>query len=233
MNLCLFERALPLRNEAAEGNRRLLGSQHPDTLVAVGQLGSLLYNMGSHAAAALPLEEAVRGLTKQSVGGTELLNLARFKNTLAVNARCLADPSEAAGLRREVRQYRLAAEAKWPSAAATVAGVQSRPELNGAEVTISRFLKDKGRYTVQLPPGAGGKRERINLKPANLVLAEGAAVVATGLGGASRLNGRKGRVRGWADEAVCYVVRFDEVGGARPETANLNPENCRADVLVL
>ena len=84
---CIFcERALPLRNEAAEGNRRLLGSQHPDTLVAVGQLGSLLYNMGSHAAAASPLEEAVRGLSKLSLGGTELLNLARFKNTQSILA---------------------------------------------------------------------------------------------------------------------------------------------------
>ena len=57
-----FERALPLAQEAAEGYRRLLGSQHPDTLRAVGELGQLLSRMGDHAAATPLLEEAVEGL---------------------------------------------------------------------------------------------------------------------------------------------------------------------------
>ena len=46
------------------------------------------------------------------------------------------------------RQERRQLEARLPAAAATVGGVQSRPELNGATVTIRRFLIDKGRYTV-------------------------------------------------------------------------------------
>ena len=70
----------------------------------------------------------------------------------------------------------------------TVAGVQSRPELNGTQVTTKKFLKDKGRYTVQLPPlFADGKPELINLKPANLVLAQGSTVIVTGLTGAPEL----------------------------------------------
>ena len=122
-------------------------------------------------------------------------------------------------------------EASLPSAAATVVGVQSRPELNGAEVTIRRFLIDKGRYTVQLPPGADGKREKINLKPANLVLAEGSAVVATGLTGAPELNGQRGIVEGWLEEKGRYAVRLEDK--RRTKAANLRPENCRADVLAL
>ena len=118
-----------------------------------------------------------------------------------------------------------------PSAAATVVGVQSRPELNGAEVTIRRFLIDKGRYTVQLPPDADGKQEKINLKPANLVLAEGSAVVATGLTGAPELNGQRGIVEGWLEEKGRYAVRLEDK--RRKKAANLRPENCRADVLAL
>ena len=130
-----------------------------------------------------------------------------------------------------LRQRRLRREASLPTAAATVVGVQSRPELNGAEVTIRRFLIDKGRYTVQLPPDADGKQEKINLKPANLVLAEGSAVVATGLTGAPELNGQRGIVEGWLEEKGRYAVRLEDK--RRKKAANLRPENCRADVLAL
>ena len=138
-----------------------------------------------------------------------------------------------AGLRftESERQQQLAMEASLPSAAAVVIGVQSRPELNGAEVTIKRYLTDKGRYTVLLPPDAAGKQESINLKPANLVLAEGSAVVVTGLKGAPELNGQRGEVEGWVEEKGRYAVRLQ--GGARKNVANLRPDNCRADVLVL
>ena len=119
-----------------------------------------------------------------------------------------------------------------PSAAATVAGVQSRPELNGVKVTTKKYLKDKGRYTVQLPAlFAEGEHEQVNLKPANLVLAEGSAVVATGLTGAPELNGQRGIVEGWLEEKGRYVVRLEDK--RRTKAANLRPENCRADVLAL
>ena len=95
---------------------------------------------------------------------------------------------------------------------------------------IKKFLKDKGRYTVQLPPDADGKQEKISLKPANLVLAEGSAVVATGLTGAPELNGRKGTiVEGWDEEAGRYAVRLEH----ERRSKRLRPENCRADVLAL
>ena len=109
--------------------------------------------------------------------------------------------------------------------------MQSRPELNGAQVTTRRFLVDKGRYTVQLPTGADGKQERINLKPANLVLAEGSAVVAMGLISAPELNGQKGVVEGWNEEKGRYAVRLEDK--RRKKLANLRPENCRAHVLAV
>ena len=68
-----------------------------------------------------------------------------------------------------------------------------------------------------------------NLKPTNLVLADGSAVVAAGLTGAPELNGRKGTVEGWGEEAGRYAVRLEHE--RRPK--RLRPENCRADVLAL
>ena len=78
---------------------------------------------------------------------------------------------------------------------------------------------------------ADGKQELINLKPANLVLAEGSAVVATGLTGAPELNGQWGIVEGWLEEKGRYAVRLEDKARKRP--ANLRPENCRANVLAL
>ena len=80
-------------------------------------------------------------------------------------------------------------------------------------------------------PDADGKQEKINLKPANLVLAEGSAVVATGLTGAPELNGQRGIVEGWLEEKGRYAVRLEDK--RRKKLANLRPENCRADVLAL
>ena len=78
---------------------------------------------------------------------------------------------------------------------------------------------------------ADGKQELINLKPANLVLAEGSAVVATGLTGAPELNGQRGIVEGWLEEKGRYAVRLEDK--RRTKAASLRPENCRADVVAL
>ena len=123
-------------------------------------------------------------------------------------------------------------DGRLPSVAATVAGVQSRPELNGVEVTTKKYLKDKGRYTVQLPSlFADSTPEQINLKPVNLVLAEGTTVIVTGLTGAPELNGQKGVVEGWVEERGRHTVRLEDK--RRKKTVNIKPENCRADVLTL
>ena len=70
-----------------------------------------------------------------------------------------------------------------------------------------------------------------NLKPTNLVLADGSAVVAAGLTGAPELNGQRGTVEGWLEEKGRYAVRLEDK--RRKKVANLRPENCRADVLAL
>jgi tetratricopeptide (TPR) repeat protein len=228
--VCEFQRALPLRNEAVQGYRRLLGSQHEHTLDAVGRLGQLHCNMGDHAAAVPLLHEAVEGLSALPVGGAHASHqLDVSREQLYRTTQCLEHPAAAAASQQQLRWIRLDAEAQLPSVAATVVGVQSHPELNGTQVTTKKYLKDKGRYVVQLPPGADGKQEKIHLKPANLVLAAGSAVVATGLVGAPELNGRKGRVMSWDVEAGRYAIRLD--GESRPK--RLKPDSCRADVLAL
>ena len=64
-----------------------------------------------------------------------------------------------------------------------------------------------------------------------IVLAEGSAVIATGLTGAPELNGQKGSVEGWLEEKGRYAVWMEDK--KRKKAANLRPENCRADVLAL
>ena len=54
-------------------------------------------------------------------------------------------------------------------------------------------------------------------------------MVATGLTGAPELNGRRGKVEGWDEEAGRYAVRLEHE--RRPK--RLRPENCRADVQAL
>eukprot|EP01043_Picozoa_sp_COSAG02_P003297 COSAG02_NODE_80_length_40128_cov_591.169002_15_plen_601_part_00 len=230
-NLCENEMALPLFKEALKGKRQLLGNQHEGTVVAVGNLGQVLCHMGDHATAAPLLQEAVEGLSALGVGHDIFGDLERFKMSLELNACSLADPADAAEHHRKLRQRKLKVEASLPKAAATVYGVQSRPQLNGTSVTIRRFLIDKGRCVcvVLLPRGANCKREKILLKPANLVLVVGSAVVATGLTGAPELNGRTGKVEEWDAEAGRYVVRLE---GER-QLKRLKPENCRANVLAL
>ena len=60
-----------------------------------------------------------------------------------------------------------------------------------------------------LPRGADGKRWQILLKPANLVLVVGSAVVATGLTGAPELNGRMGN--GQRNGAACAGAGDDGI----------------------
>ena len=173
----------------------------------------------------------MEGLGKLEISGHKLTGDKDLKEALTANADLLAHPAMSAELQRRMRRQRLKVEASLPSATATVIDAQSRPELNGAEVTIRKYLKEKGNYIVWLPPGADGEQERVNLKPANLVLAEGSAVVATGLTGAPELNGQRGIVEGWLEEKGRYAVRLEDK--RRTKAANLRPENCIADVLVL
>ena len=101
-------------------------------------------------------------------------------------------------------------------------------------VTIRRFLVDKGRYRVELPPATDGKMEQINLKPANLVLAEGTAVVLTGLtGDQAASNGQRGTMASAEiDGQRVQLVRLEVELGGTP-VVGFQPEHWRADVLAL
>ena len=103
---------MSIRKEAVEGYRRLLGSQHEDTLVAVGQLGKLLYKMGDHAAAAPLLQEAVQGLSALSADEANMQQLEDFKVLVKENAECLADPVQAAELQEVINEQRSVWEVK-------------------------------------------------------------------------------------------------------------------------
>ena len=79
--------------EAVEGMRRTMGSQHPETLVKVGNLGQTLCNMGNLAAATPLLEEAVEGLSALADAGhhVQLLERSSSKPTTFQPAWSLVD----------------------------------------------------------------------------------------------------------------------------------------------
>jgi len=237
-NLQEYKRSLPLKKQIVEGQRKLLGPQHPDTLLQVGELATLHAAMGDHEAAAPLLQQQLDGFTALSVAGSGRRYRQEVANARVArdhNARCLEEPKEAAAVQRQMRQLKLELEASLPTAAATVAGVQGRPELNGAQVTIRRFLVDKGRYAVLLPPDdADGKRKQINLKPANLELVEGTAVVLTGLtGDQAASNGQRGTMASAVINGQrVWLVRLEVALGGTP-VVGFQPEHWRADVLAL
>jgi hypothetical protein len=95
--------------------------------------------------------------------------------------------------------------------------------INGRVVAVAKLVEgsDPERYRVFVPAFEGRPKTTIDLKPTNLVLDRGVAVVAKGLTGAPELNGCVGSVLGWDDEKGRYSVRFE----GRQRAAALKPGN--------
>jgi tetratricopeptide (TPR) repeat protein len=111
---------------------------------------------------------------------------------------------------------------------ARIVGVQSRPELNGQPVSVLQFVADSGRYCVRIADDSGSKQIEVRLKPKNLVLDIGTAVIVTGLV-TPELNGRHGTVKAFEDSDGRYSVEVE--GEAHADggcLTSLDPENLRA-----
>jgi tetratricopeptide (TPR) repeat protein len=225
-----LELALPLTNESVSRQRRVLGSEHPETLLSVGNLGVLLMRMGSHADAAPLLQEATRGLS--SVYGSGHPDAVFYQEELDDNTRYLAEPEAAAELQRFQRQLKLASSQS--AVSATVSGLSDRPELEGRDVRVLRFGSAAALYTVEVVPAMAtaeegeeeGKPELLDLRPAELVLAAGTAiVVVAGPDGEEEADGvvcgRRGAVESFDAEKARYSVRV----GVAPKL--LPRERCR------
>ena len=232
--------AIRYGQDAADGFRQTFGAAHPETLLAVGSLGSMLSASGQHAAAAIQLEVAVAGYT--GMYGAAHPQAVVYRNALEYNLAVLEDPSlktDAARLpapggliflnphAKKTAATAGGADTDAPSVTETVSArvvmVVSRPELNGSDVQVVRFLESKERYEV-IASVAAGRKAKLTLKPSNLVWSVGTAVLVVGMKQQPEMNGLHGAVEGFDAQKGRYVVRLP----ARPRPASLRPENCRA-----
>ena len=72
-------KAEPLYRECLAARRRLLGPRHPDTLVSLSNLGTLLRSLGRLEEAA-PLQEAALQLARETLGRRHSDTLAYLSN---------------------------------------------------------------------------------------------------------------------------------------------------------
>ena len=221
------ELALPLHRESLESRRRVhvhvLGSQHPDTLASVFNLGASFTIACDHAAAIPLLQEALAGLA--IVYGPEHPHTRTCQRELEFNERWLANPTQAAAAQRQHRlrrqQKAAVVQARILTAAAT------NPELSGTTVHVLKYTRNhQERNIILLQPELCDTAMKSLCSPASLVLAVGTAVIVSGLTGAPELNGRTGVIEGFDDEKGRYAVRL----AGRKKPAALRPGNCLAAV---
>ena len=143
----------------------------PNTFIAIGNLGATLVNVGDHQGLALVEEAATSAL--RELGPAHPCTQER--------ARLLAR------VRQETDQE--------PSARAVgaLSGLKSKPELNSKKVFVVGFDAAKGRYRARHE--RAGKP--IGVKPANLILDQGSAVIVEGLDVAPEWNGKRGLVESY------------------------------------
>jgi hypothetical protein len=89
--------------------------------------------------------------------------------------------------------------ATYPSgtrALGTLVGLASKPELNGEDACVVGFDAAKGRYRVR-HEGNSRTGKPIGIKPENLILYQGSAVIVEGLDAAPEWNGKRGLVESY------------------------------------
>ena len=82
-----------LQVQVLETRTRVLGPEHPDRLVALGNLANILYQQGDYAGARDPLEQVVELQTR--ISGPEHPDTLRTEDILdAVLAEAAEEPAE-------------------------------------------------------------------------------------------------------------------------------------------
>jgi tetratricopeptide (TPR) repeat protein len=85
-------------------------------------------------------------------------------------------------------------------------GLQSKPEWNGQQGSIRGYDKEEARYQVRVDGPHGGDG---NVRPANVLLPVGTAVVIMGLLKAPQWNGKHGSIAAFDAPSGRYAVRIE------------------------
>jgi hypothetical protein len=144
-----------------------------NTFVAIGNLGAAIYTAGdSTAALALREEAASSALRELGPNHPEAQRGAKLLSEMRSNLATFPSGTRAVG---------------------TLVGLASKPELNGEDAFVVGFDVGKGRYRVR-HEGNALTGKPIGIKPANLILKQGSAVIVEGLDAAPEWNGKRGLV---------------------------------------
>jgi hypothetical protein len=103
---------------------------------------------------------------------------------------------------------------------ATVSGLVSAAELNDCSAEVLSWVEAKGRYQCRVSK-RDGSTSSVAIKPANLLLPVGTAVIVCGVTGAPELSGKAGVTREFSAEKGRYIVKVE----GRPKAAALQPHN--------
>ena len=209
--------AQQLLEEAVAGLRLTLGDEHVETLETMSRLAMVHSKIGATAKARLLSEEVVVGLrrmcpaepmtfTSISNLGAALLNVGGITAGLALREEAAASALRELGPEHPSTQHLSDVLARTrqdysqtPSdtrALGTLVGLASKPELNGEEVWVVGFDAAKGRYRVR-HEGNSRTGKPIGIKPENLILYQGSAVIVEGLDAAPEWNGKRGLVESY------------------------------------
>ena len=136
-------KAEPLYRECLAARRRLLGPRHPDTLVSLSNLGTLLRSLGRLEEAA-PLQEAALQLARETLGRRHSDTLAYLSN-LGLLRLAQGRLGEAEGLCREAAEESRATQGlQHPETAASMS--------NQAALLKAQGRRDEAQPAIQPPP---------------------------------------------------------------------------------
>ena len=202
--------ARDILEEALDGKRKVLGDDDPLTLSSINNLGNCLATIGDHRQGlALLLEAATTARRVLGAAHPKSKELAADVEALRPN---LASKVLALGM---------------------LTGLASRADLNGQYIAVLGFDAVTGRYHCELCGHDCDNQERafeagektIKVKPQNVWLNNGTAVLVEGLDNVPELNGRRGLIKDFDEDKGRYKVVVKD----RKKPVGLRQHCCRVE----
>ena len=238
--------ALPLLEESHAGLRRVVGAEHQVTLRAAIILAGVHDDMDASARARMLYEKVVEVQRRKWPADpntfTAIGNLGNTVNRIGDFTTALALREEAAAsARRELgdahpttlQETRLLACTRERAQAApsgtravgALIGLVSKPELNSKMAFVVGFDAATGRYRALHQKGV----KPIGIKPANIILYSGSAVIVEGLQAQPEWNGKRGLVERYDEQSgrYTYLLVAD-----REKALNVRPGCCKLEFAV-
>eukprot|EP01046_Picozoa_sp_COSAG06_P053366 COSAG06_NODE_9209_length_1958_cov_1.408822_1_plen_590_part_10 len=147
---------------------------HPSTFFAISNLAVLITNIGD-SITGRALREEVAASTRRELGPAHPMTQQLARWHVGTSDERFPPGTRATG---------------------QLFGLAAKPELNGKQAAVVGFDTAKGRYHVR-HEGNWWTGRPIGIKPANLILRQGSAVIVEGLDTAPEWNGKRGLVESY------------------------------------